>query len=397
MKVLLMPSWYPNVKQKTGSFFKEQAAFLNDNGFDIKVLMAEELHTRSYMYQLLIRFVTAKSNTLSTHFLDQDPEAFSFPIILQKGWTEQKQIDVANSKYLKAFKELIKTGWVPDLIHVQGAFKAGFSAQYISELYNIPYVVIEHSPFKLAAYSKFRQEKIKKVLLEAVKVAGVSKFQKKRMFEDGIARKIDVVWNFLDENRFQINKTLDKSKFIITTITRPIKVKDVDTFFKAVSQFIDHVTDRSKIEVVIVGHAALNDEQANTKYYDTKAAELGISDVCKGIPFLSRKEVKVLLNKSNVFISTSLNEPYGVAIREAMLSGVPVISTRSGGPEDSINPQTGVLVEIGDSNSISKYLFEIYKGSLAFDSEYIRNYVISQSGRAAFLNSMTKFYSIEND
>lgn len=393
MKVLVMPSWYPNKIYKSGSFFKEQANFLNTNGYDVKVLMAEELHTKNYVFQRLKRLLKGQREALTTSFLDQAPEAYSFPLIIQKSWSEEKQINVANEVYLKAFKDLIKTGWIPDIIHVQGTFKAGFSAQYISKLYQIPYVVIEHSPFKLVAYSKFRREYIKNVLMQAKKVAGVSQYQKNRMLEDGIDRSIDVVWNFMDEDKFVLNTKASDSKFVITTITRPIKIKDVDTFFKAVSKFASGIGNRTDIEIVIVGHAAINDEIANTNYFEEQAKIHGISDICRCHAILSRSEIKTLLNRTQLYISTSLDEPYGVAVREAMLCGVPVISTKSGGPEDTVNTKTGILVDKKDSESIAKYIRDIYNGSLVFDSEYIRNYVISQSGKQAFLESMTNFYA----
>lgn len=397
MKVLVLPSWYPNKKQNTGSFFKEQAEFLNENGYDVKVLMAEELHTKSHAYQNTKRWIKGKSNKLETHYLYQDPEAYSFPVIIQKSWNEKKQIKTINKKYLKAFKAIIATGWFPDVIHAQGTYKAGFSAKAISELFKIPYVVIEHSPFKIKAYSKYTQKEIKRVLLQANKIAGVSNYQCERMQEDGVSREMDVVWNLMDEDRFVLNRNEKASKFVITTITRPVKVKDVDTFFEAVANFISRIPDRTKVEVIVIGHAALKDVNANTDYYDEKAASLGISDNCFCVPFLSRNEIKNVLDKTQVFVSTSLDEPYGVAIREAMLCGVPVIATKSGGPEDTIHDKTGILVDKKDVVGISNNIYDIYNGSITFDSEYIRNYVISQSGRKAFLKTMTNFYTISND
>lgn len=392
MKVLLLPSWYPNSDQNYGSFFQEQAQFLNENEFDIKVLMAEELHTKNYWYQRIKRLVTGKSSGLSKAYLHQDPEAYAFPLILQKSWSEAQQIKALKQHYLKAFEQLVDSGWIPEIIHVQGALKAGFAAKHISEVYNIPYVIIEHSPFKLSAHSKFLQGALKHTLLHANKVAGVSRYQKQRLLDDGIERDIEVVWNLMDETKFDVQKNRKDDKFRITTITRPIKIKDVDTFFKAVADFINTVERPETVEVVAVGHNALFDRNANTNYYDKKAAELGISQYCKFHALLTRDDILELLQNTSVFISTSLDEPYGVAIREAMLCGIPVISTRSGGPEDSIEVETGVLVDLKDHKAITKALTEIYSSDRSFDSNYIRNYVVSQSGCQAFLKRMKDFY-----
>jgi len=400
MKVLILPSWYPNTDTKFGSFFKEQASFLNAHGYDVKILMAEELHTKNYLFHYLKRLLTGKRFGLNIRFLDQNPEAYSFPLIIQKDWSEAKQLTVAKSKYVEAFKLMLKTGWKPDVIHVQGTFKAGFSAQEISKQFQLPYVIIEHSPFNIGAYSVFKQEQIRSALLHAKKVAGVSNYQKKRMLDEGIERPIEVVWNLMDEEVFMPTPCKSEetnSKFVITTITRPTGVKDVDTFFKAVSNFVSRLPNKHAVEIVVVGHASLKDIGANTDYFDSLVATYKLEAVCSCIPFLTRKEINHLMHRTNVFVSTSLDEPYGVAIREAMLHGKPVITTKSGGPEDSINSLTGVLVEKGDYSSIANYLMAIFNKELIFDSQYIREHVICQSGRAAFLKSMNNFYNLDNE
>ncbi|MBO6630828.1 MAG: glycosyltransferase, partial [Psychroserpens sp.] len=263
--------------------------------------------------------------------------------------------------------------------------------------YNIPYVVIEHSPFHIDVYSSFVQDQIKSTLLAANKVAGVSTYQKNRLLEDGIDRDIEVVWNLMDEAKFSSTVHSDDSKFVITTITRPVRVKDVDTFFEAVAEFINNIGKPNNIEVVAVGHNALFDKNANTTYYQQKAESLGILEYCKFHATLSRNEILNLLQRTHVYVSTSLDEPYGVAVREAMLCGKPVISTKSGGPDDTINSQNGILVDLKDHSAIAAFLSEIYHGKRTFDPEYIRNYVISQSGRDAFLKRMKEFYTIIND
>ncbi len=397
MNVLLLPSWYPNVLQNNGTFFREQAQFLNAHGMTIKVLMPEELHTKNFMFQKVKRLIKGDSNGLSKSYMQQDPVAFSFPLIIQKSWTEDIQIKKLEQAYLHAFDDILKMGWTPDVIHVQGTLKSAIGAAIIKQKYHIPYVVIEHSPFKIDVYSNFIQDQIKRTLQEANKVAGVSHYQKKRLLEDGIDRDIEVVWNLMDESKFNKIAVTDDSKFVITTITRPVKVKDVDTFFKAVAEFINKIGRQKNVEIVVVGHNALFDKNANTFYYEKQAKALGIYDFCKFHATLSRNEILEVLQRTNVYVSTSLDEPYGVAIREAMLCGKPVISTKSGGPEDTVNGHNGVLVDLKDHSAIASILSEIYHGKRTFDPEYIRNYVISQSGREAFLKRMKEFYTIIND
>ncbi len=52
------------------------------------------------------------------------------------------------------------------------------------------------------------------------------------------------------------------------------------------------------------------------------------------------------LSSADVFICTSISETFGIAIREALMCGVPVISTKNGGAEDIINYKNGFLVNL---------------------------------------------------
>ncbi|NNE14178.1 MAG: glycosyltransferase [Saprospiraceae bacterium] len=393
-RILILPSWYPNRDHQIGSFFQEQAQFLDQNGFEVKVLMGQQLHTKNSLYHRIKRWLRRKPKGLSKAYLNQNPEAFSFPIILQNNWSEERQYRVANNCYLNAYSAFCKKHWTPDIIHVQGTFRAGFSAEKICEAYAVPYVIMEHSPFKLSAFSPFKKEKIKSALMNATKVGAVSQYQKKRMKEDGIDREIDVIWNLMDEERFRLKDTSQSSKFVISTVTTPNKVKDVLTFFRAIAAFANSLKDRDQVEVVVVGN---NVGSTDTSYYEKHAGELNILDLCTFNSYMDRKAIEILMKRSTVFISTSLDEPYGVAIREAMLCGTTVISTRSGGPEDSINEETGVLVDIGDYKDIAKHLKLIKNETLRFDKTYIRNYIIKQAGQNAFLQAMKKFYSLSTD
>ncbi len=77
-----------------------------------------------------------------------------------------------------------------------------------------------------------------------------------------------------------------------------------------------------------------------------------------------------------------------------MMSGIPVISTKNGGVEDAINEDTGVLVNIGDFESIAKILNLMINKKLRFDAQKIRNHIISQCGSKVFVQKMTEFYNI---
>jgi glycosyltransferase involved in cell wall biosynthesis len=46
-------------------------------------------------------------------------------------------------------------------------------------------------------------------------------------------------------------------------------------------------------------------------------------------------------------------ETFGLVLVEAMATGLPVIATRSGGPEDIVTPNTGILVPTDDPEALA--------------------------------------------
>ncbi len=74
-----------------------------------------------------------------------------------------------------------------------------------------------------------------------------------------------------------------------------------------------------------------------------------------------------------------------------MLIGVPVISTRNGGAEDTINESNGILVNTYDYLGFAEKALAIINGNLTIDPDVMRYDVIAQSGRAAFWKNILAF------
>jgi glycosyltransferase involved in cell wall biosynthesis len=103
----------------------------------------------------------------------------------------------------------------------------------------------------------------------------------------------------------------------------------------------------------------IGEEQADIKARLVKELKNpGFSDKVYFLGF--RSDVRELLRIMDVFVLSSISEGLSIATIEAMAAGIPVIVTRSGGPEEIvIDGETGYLVPIKNEREIADKAIEL--------------------------------------
>ncbi|MEL6392428.1 MAG: N-acetyl-alpha-D-glucosaminyl L-malate synthase BshA, partial [Bacteroidota bacterium] len=170
-----------------------------------------------------------------------------------------------------------------------------------------------------------------------------------------VCREIEVIYNFIDLDRFQRS---DKDHFkkaiapqgerILTHVSnfRPVKrVHDVIHVFKIVS-------DQIPAKLLLIG------DGPERQRCETLSRQLGLSE---HIRFLGKQDaVEELLAVSDLFLLPSQKESFGLAALEAMACEVPVISSNVGGlPEVNINGETGYTSGFGMVDKMAEDALEI--------------------------------------
>lgn len=169
-----------------------------------------------------------------------------------------------------------------------------------------------------------------------------------RLFD--IKNAISVVPNFIDLDKYNHGFTdcqraimANDDEKIITHISnlRPVKrVQDVIKVFYNIQKEIP-------AKLMLVGEGP---EREKVEYH---CQELGILD--KVIFFGRSNEIDKILCFSDLFLLPSQTESFGLAALEAMASGVPVISSDTGGiPEVNINGVSGYLSPVGNIDDMTK-------------------------------------------
>lgn len=165
-----------------------------------------------------------------------------------------------------------------------------------------------------------------------------------------INRKIEVIPNFINLDRYQ---NLPKGKLrerinckgepLIIHVSNFRKVKRVED----VVQVFDSIRKKMNAKLVMIGDGP---ERYNV---EQKCRNLGI---CSDIHFLGKtKDVEELLTDGDLFVLPSETESFGLAALEAMASGMPVISSDSGGiPEVNLHGFSGFLSPVGNTADMAQ-------------------------------------------
>ncbi len=159
-----------------------------------------------------------------------------------------------------------------------------------------------------------------------------------------IRKEIEVVPNFIDVSKFRTGFTdcqrslmADEDEKIISHVSN----------FRAVKRIKDVINIYYKIQKTIKSKLIMVGEGPEKERAEALVQELGIQN---NVIFLGQSnEVDKILCFSDLFLLPSEKESFGLAALEAMVNGVPVISSNSGGlPEVNIHGYSGYLSAVGD-------------------------------------------------
>ncbi|WP_417557548.1 N-acetyl-alpha-D-glucosaminyl L-malate synthase BshA [Mesoflavibacter zeaxanthinifaciens] len=177
-----------------------------------------------------------------------------------------------------------------------------------------------------------------------------------------IKKEINVVANFIDISRFNHDFTdcqrammATEDEKIITHISNMREVKRIPDVIKV----FYNIQKEIPAKLMMVG------EGPEREPAERLCEELGIAD--KVVFFGNSNEIDRILCFSDLFLLPSKTESFGLSALEAMASGVPVISSNTGGiPEVNKEGFSGFLSEVGDVEDMSKNAIYILKDESRF-------------------------------
>lgn len=94
--------------------------------------------------------------------------------------------------------------------------------------------------------------------------------------------------------------------------------------------------------------------------------------------------------RADAFVLASRHESFGIVVIEGLASGLPVVATKCGGPEETVTPECGVIVPPEDPVAFADGIAEIMRRQ--FDKRDIRRYFESHFSAAAVVPRIVKLY-----
>lgn len=375
MNILIIPNTYPNSYNKdSGIFFKEHAELLPSKGIKTIVLAVVPIYymqiIKSRKLQFGLKIIKENDNFIVYHC--QYP---AFPRYAYINQFIKKLIgEYIAKKILKIYKI--------DICHVH-TFLAGDIAIWIKKKYKIPFITTEHSSiFYYTVLKKWQNKLALKTFSQSSYNIAVSE-----KFCELLQNKYKIEFMYLPNPvkiDFFVPSYKQKDEFIFINIAHFKKLKRQELLINSFKILCENINN---IKLIIIGKG---DEESNLRKL---VSSLELNDKVNIYSNIERSLLKELLQNSDCFVFPSIFETFGVALIEALSCGLPVISTKNGGPESIIKDENvGILCENNNIDSLTEAMKYIYNNKFKYKKDYIREYAIKNFSSNVISEKISNIY-----
>ena len=354
LTVLFLNSWYPNkIFPNNGNFIQQHAR-------------AVALHCNVACLQVEIRNQKKKVEVSKV----ENNGVLEVIIYVQKVKSKLlflKKIRRRHQAYQLGLK-LIKEKFPKiDITHLNVILPAGLFALYLKKQFKIPFIITEHSTtyLKISSIKHTFLEKIilKKVTRNAFKICPVSYDLKQAMIAVGYKGDYAVVPNVVNTNYF---------KFKNRAVLKPIKILHVSSLKEAhknVKGILRVVKKISKIRQDFTFTIISDGNLIPIKKY-IKSLDLH-SNMVRIEGGKTIEQIAQIMQNFDLFLLLSNYENLPCVISEALVSGMPVISSNVGGIHEMITAENGILVTANNEDNLLYELNKILNNLDAFNRKEI--------------------------
>jgi L-malate glycosyltransferase len=379
MHILIVPSWYPQTPNDvSGVFFRDQALALRNYGHEVGVLATSMRSLRS---------LARGKSTAPVFENDQGLLTYRKEVLAALPRLPYGNFWLLKRAARKLFKRYISDHGKPDILHAHAAIFGGTIAAELSREFDLPLVLTEHSTgFARKIYSGWQLKLAQKAMCASTACIAVSpalaQLLKEKFPENGNS------WLWIPNvvaDRFKKPEPRNRRN-------RPIRFLNLALMTEKKGQF-DLVQAFSLLEASgLDTELWLAGDGPIRSRLELMAHDYGVYNRVKFLGMVSPESVPNLLAEADVMVVSSHYETFGVVAAEALMAGIPVVSTRCGGPECIVEIGDGLLVEPRDPEKLAAAMLEISKNIDSYDSSKIISRARRRFSGSAIAAQLTCIY-----
>ena len=328
-KVLHLAKWYPNKEEPLLGIFIRKHIQSVQKTFDNKVISVYQTDTiNSNIYQIVNQHINIEEVVFY-----HKKGLFNKIRVLYRVWKEMKNFR-------------------PHLIHAHVMGWTSTLAYFLSNTNKTPFLISEHwSGYRKKGYAQlnFASKILRKISArKAEQICVVSKFLKEDMIKCGVEANYTIIGNVVHGKTLDIGKNKTFSFVFAGDLVQ--ETKNVKGIIEA---FYEVIKYHKNIKLDIIG------DGKDLKNYKDLSDQLELNNHVSFHGNRNNEYVFKTLSQSHVLIVNSHFETFSTICAEALSCGIPVISTKCGGPESFLNDHTGILIDRDNNNQLTKAMMTV--------------------------------------
>ncbi|MBK8846916.1 MAG: glycosyltransferase [Bacteroidetes bacterium] len=256
----------------------------------------------------------------------------------------------------------------PEIVHLQVMYRMVIIAWFFKFIYRAPLVITEHwHGFLDGTFEKesaLLRQSVKAVLAQAAMVTTVSLQLKNALVKFVDDKKVRIVPNVCNTGLVRDN--------LFSKAVNALIVADLDDRIKNISGVIEVVNKlynsglNKGFCLTILGNGK------DKEMLENKATQLSKSEIIRFVGMQTHETTLDYIASCDFLIVNSMVETFSLVTLEAILSGIPVIATRCGGPEQFVNNKNGMLIEANNPEQLESALITMINSYKNYTKEEVR-------------------------
>lgn len=331
----------------------------------------------------------------------------SYAVIKSEGWVAGQLRKFGLEPFFADAKGSFNLKYLYQLVRIIRRYKIDIVQSHLfgSNVYcslaglicGVPVISVFHGAVDVNPSSKLLRTKFRILNRGSAKVVCVSQSLSATLLKSGmLARaKSVVIYNGIDTHLFRPQRHhhlrdqfgLAAADIVIGAMGNIRRPKGYDVLLRAAALLVKK-SPRYKFMIAGDGSGRLYEDLLKLR------EDLGLKAHVFFLGF--QEDVARVLNNFDIFLLSSTTEGFSIATIEAMACGLPVVVTRSGGPEEIVShDENGLLVDVASAPQIADAI-ELIVHDPALKARLVqkaRAHVVARFGMDAMLRAYDDLYS----